>query len=398
MKSVKTILLFVALVILNTRCGTVIKKSDESGEVSRKFDDKMSATESWQDHMHTLEKNLVDIYPLALDPIEFDSQKNEKKIREALKNLNVASTKVNHSPMTVMNDPTLAFISFDFRQQLSNVDHAFSLGKKDYARFELLKMTQFCIECHTQSNKGPNFGFSQFSKKIEALPAITQAEVYIATRRFEEALKSYKEFFNQKEISWDAQFKTELAIHNALSILIRYKRDPVGAKEFLEKVEKVNFVPLYLKSMIPVWQADIKKWSSEAKSMKSSLAIVKVWIDRSNARMFEYGRLGSEVWNQLSISYLHEFLDNTRFKPYKADVLWLLGASYINGLNSYQSSLGEKYLEVCIRTFPNSFSAHRCYFKLEEYVYDTNSGSAGTFLSIEDQRRLRELKALSDPK
>lgn len=114
--------------------------------------------------------------------------------------------------------------------------------------------------------------------------------------------------------------------------------------------------------------------------------------------MFEYGRLGSEVWNQLAISYLHEFLESTRFKPYKADVLWLLGASYINGLNSYQSSLGEKYLEVCIRTFPNSFSAHRCYFKLEEYVYDTNTGTAGTFLSIEDERRLKELKALSEPK
>lgn len=80
MKSIKTILLFVALAIFSTRCGTVIKKSDESGEVSKKFDDKMNASESWQDHMHALEKNLVDLYPLVLDPIEFNNQKNEKKM------------------------------------------------------------------------------------------------------------------------------------------------------------------------------------------------------------------------------------------------------------------------------------------------------------------------------
>jgi hypothetical protein len=398
MKPIQVIFLLATILFLGARCGSVITKPDESGEVSKKFDDKMNASESWQNQMQSLEKSLVEIYPLVVDPIDFEAQKNEKKIIDSLKRLNTVSAKVNHSPMTAMNDPTLAFISFDFHEQVNNVDRAFSMGKKDYARFELLKLTQFCIECHTQSNKGPNFGYSQFAKKIEGLPAINQAEIYIATRRFDEALKSYMDFFNQTEISWDAQFKSEQAVHNALSILIRFKRDPEATRAFLEKIEKVKFVPLYLKAMVPVWKADIKKWSSEAKSMKPSISIVKMWIDRSNSRMFDYGRLGSEVWNQLSISYLHEFLENTRFKPYKADVLWLLGASYINGLNSYQSSLGEKYLEVCIRAFPNSFSAHRCYFKLEEYVYDTNSGSAGTFLSIEEDRRLKELKALSEPK
>lgn len=396
---IRSLIVLIAGIFLNIGCESVIKKENENlTETSQRFDDKMNAAVSWQDQMHILEKNLVEIYPFVVNPKQFEDQKNEKTIRETLTRLKTAAVKVNHSPMTVMNDPTLAFISFDFRQQLGNVDHAFSAGKKDYARFELLKMTQYCVECHTQTNKGPNFGHSQFANKIENLPPIVQAEMYVATRRFDEALKSYLEFFNQTDVTWESQFKSEQAIHNALSILIRYKRDVVATQSFLEKIEKVSFVPLYLKAMVPSWKGDVKKWSAETKAAKPTLALVKMWIERSNTQIFEHGRLGSEIWNQLSISYLHEFLDNTRFKQHKADILWLLGASYINGLNSYQSSLGEKYLEVCIRTFPNSFSAHRCYFKLEEYVYDTNSGSAGTFLSVEDERRLKELKNLSEPK
>lgn len=395
---IKSVLLIAVIAILNVHCESQSKKDFNTTETSKKFDDKMNAAVNWQDQMQTLEKNLVTLYPLALDSKEFSNVKNETTIKDSLKKIAAASSKVNHSPMTVMNDPTLAFISFDFKQQISNVENAFINGKKDFARFELLKMTQFCVECHTQTNKGPSFGYSQFAKKIEALPPVTQAEVYVATRRFDDALKSYEAFFKQTDVDWDAQLRAEMATHNAMSILIRYKRDPAATLAFLEKVEKATFVPVYLKQLIPIWRSDIQKWTKESKASKPSLAIVKMWIERSNSRVFEYGRLGSEVWNQLAISYLHEFLDNIKFKQHKADVLWMLGTSYINGLNSYQSSLGEKYLEVCIRTFPNSFSAHRCYFKLEEYVYDTNSGSAGTFLSIEDDRRLKELKKMSEPK
>lgn len=394
----KRVVLMVSIAILNFHCESPLKKESASTEISKKFDDKMNAAVNWQDQMQILEKNLVTLYPLALDPSEFSSSKNALVINEALKRLSLASAKVNHSPMTVMNDPTLAFISFDFKQQISSIESAFNSGKKDYARFEFLKVTQYCVECHTQSNKGPNFGFSQFSRKIEALPAVTQADVYLATRRFDEALKSYKEFFKQTDVTWDAQVKAEMATHNAMSILIRYKRDPAATLAFLDVVEKASFVPVYLKQLVPAWRSDTQKWKKEVKSTKPSLAIVKMWIERSNSRVFEHGRMGSEVWNQLSISYLHEFLEDIKFKQHKADVLWMLGTSYINGVNPYQSSLGEKYLEVCIRTFPNSFSAHRCYFKLEEYVYDTNSGSAGTFLSVEDDRRLKELKKMSEPK
>lgn len=380
--------------VLLNGCGSSSTKNTTAYE----FSDQMNAPQNWQMQMQALEKTMVELYPYALDPSEFDNKKNEKYIRDSLQRLSATAKNVNHSPMTTMNDPTLSFISFDFRQQMGDIERAFADNKKSYARFELLKATQYCVECHTQSNKGPSFGHSQFQAKVKSLPLLDQAEMFVATRRFDEALKIYIDFFKQTNVSWDEQFKSERAIHNALSILIRYKRDPQAALKFLEQLEKASFLPLYLKNMVLVWKGDVQTWSKEMKSQKATLTHVKVWIERSNARTFEYGKLGSEIWNQLSVSYLHEFLDNTKFEKLKADILWMLGTSYINGLNPYQSQLGEKYLEACIRTFPNSVHANRCYSKLEGYVYDTNTGSAGTFMSIEEERRLKELKKMAEPK
>lgn len=359
------------------------------------FEDKMNSNQNWQNHMQLLEKTMMDVYPLAIEPMEFEAKKNEVRIVEGLRKLSQISKKVNHSPMTQLNDPTLSFISFDFSEQMSNAARAFEAGKKDYARFEMLKTTQYCVECHTQSNKGPNFGFSQFAEKIQRLPVLDQAEMYSASRRFDEAIGLYKKFFEQNDVGWDGQFRAESAAHNALSILIRYQRNPEKSNDFLSHVLKSSFIPMYLKNMITLWIGDIKVWQKETKSQKPTLTMVKVWIERSNSRTFEYGKLGSEVWNQLAITYLHEFLDDTKLQKIKADVLWLLGSSYINGTNYYQSRLGQKYLEACIRTYPNSPHAQRCYSKYEEFVFDSNTGSAGTFMSIEDDLKLKELKKLA---
>lgn len=366
--------------------------------VSNDFNNKMNSSANWQANMQMLEKVLLEVYPISLSVSEFGNKKNETMILDSLTRLSEISKKVSHSPMTVLNDPTLGLISFDFSEQMHDIKTAFEMNKKDYARFELLKTTQYCVECHTQSNKGPNFSYSQFTEKIKTLPILDQAELYTATRRFDEAISCYQRFFAQDEVSWDSQFKSELAIHNALSVLIRHKRDPKLTLEFLDQVQKAKFIPVYLKNIISVWKSDVKIWQKEAKSKTVTLTNIKVWTERSNSRSFEYGKLGSEIWTQLSISYLHEFLENIKFAKVKADVLWMLGTSYINGLNSYQGQLGEKYLEACIRTFPNSSYSNRCYSKLEEYVYDMNTGSVGTFLSVEQDQKLKSLKKMAEPK
>lgn len=389
------ILTLLTPILLIASCTNLQKDSPIHSEGVNTFEDKMNAPLVWQNNMQKMEKTIVELYPYLLSPKEFESKKNDSKITGMLSTLESSARNVNHSPMTNMNDPTLAFISFDFHEQVNDTLQAFKENKKDYARFELLKTTQFCIECHTKTKKGPSFSFSQFSKSVQNLDSLEQAEIFTATRRFDEALKNYRDFFKKEEASWDTQFKAQNALHNALSILIRYKRDPKATLEFLKEVEKSSFLQVYLRNIVLVWKEDIKIWEKETKNTNVSLTHAKLWIERANSRTFEYGTNGAEIWTQLSISYLHDFLTDARFEKTKSDILWMLGSSYINSSTFFQADLGEKYLESCITTFPHSFQSQRCYYKLESHIYENYSGSAGTFLPVEILMKLKKLNELA---
>lgn len=369
------------------------KKTDEHVKIDYSKAD-TQIPETWPEQMKALENSLIELYPLVLSPQDFGKKDNQNKILFHLERLNIISKKVNHSPMSQMNDPSLAYISFDFKEQVELSKNSFESGNKDFARFELLKTTNFCIECHTQSNKGPNFSAFKIKENFAKLAILDQAEILTATRKFDEALAKYKEFFELKEVTWDYQFRAESALHNSLSILVRYKRDAKKTNEFLLQAAKSQFLPLYLKNIIQVWLEDIHTWSL-AKDKKVSLTTLKIWIERTISRRFDYGSLGGEIWNQLAISYLHEMLESKLDSKPQAEVFWYLGSSYINSLTHFQTSLGEKYLEACIKTVPHSSQAKKCYAKMEEYLFDMYSGSAGTFMPLTEDMKLKELKKIA---
>lgn len=392
----KTSIFLILALFATNACQTSKEKETLSAETSAsKIQQVKEIPAAWQDQMKLLDSSLTDIYPLILSPQDFQRKDNQEFILSRLEVISEISKKVNHSPMSQMSDPSLNFISFDFRDQAELAKNSFEAGNKDFARFELLKTTQFCIECHTQSNRGPSFQSAKATARFEKLNLLDQAEMLTATRKFDEALLKYKQFFGLKETSWDYQFRAESAVHNSLSILIRFKRDAKQTKEFLNLVKQSVFIPVYLKNIIQVWEEDVHTWSlAFSKNQKPSLAQIKVWMERVSSRTFDYGSLGGEIWSQLSISYLHEILD-TIDQQNKTEIFWLLGSAYVNSMMHYQTSLGQKYLQSCIRSASHTPLAKKCYGKLEEYVFDMYSGSAGTFMPLNEEIQLKDLKKLA---
>lgn len=377
------------IILLMTSCSESSKKQnlDASPEAVK------PGGTTWKSQMKSLEASLNELYPLAFDAKKFNAPENEAKIEKNLTRLRDLAREVNHSPMTQMSDPSLQFISIDFKEQLDLTWASFVDKKKEFARFNVLHLSSYCIECHTRNSYGPSFGYEKLSSQLQSLSVLERAEYLTATRHFDEALKLYNEYFKESKNSYNDFFKAEKAAQEALAITVRFQKNKDNAEKFVKSIQSAQNLPLYLKRSLDLWLKDIESWKKEKKSMLSPLAIRKR-LDQANVRRFEGGTLASEVLVLRSLSDLHDLL----LKPLKpeelSEVLYLLGLAYSQTEGSLFLSLDEKYFETCIRRNPKSPWAKKCFEKLEENLVMDYSGSAGVFIPVEVKNRLEELRKL----
>lgn len=351
--------------------------------------------------MQVLSENLSQLLPLAFSPQEFNDKKNEAVIAEKLLSLEETAKSIKHSPMQTMTDPSLNFISYDFREQVRHVRESFSEGKKDYARYELIKTSNFCIECHTRTSSGPTFTDDNFNNRILKLNPLNRAEYFTATRNFDKALGIYLDYFKEPLSGKNTVLQTEKAALQALVITVRFQNSWKKSLQLAQAIQKSPHAPYYLKLSATSWQKDIEQWkkdeaapSKKKSSKKLDLKKAKHWLEISQTRRFEQGALGGEVFALRTISRLNAELPTIKSPEARAETFYLLGQSYLASVYSEHTNVGEKYLESCIRSYPKTPWAKRCYQKYEEVIYSSYTGSAGTFLPLTEETKLHELFSL----
>ncbi len=354
--------------------------------------------QSWNQQMRNLGTDLSDLLPVAFDAEAFRDKANEPMIREKLRALDENAKAIQHSPMQTIVDPSVNFLSYDFHDQVKRVRESFAEGKKDYARYELISTSHFCIECHTRNATGPAFGAEKFNSGLMKLNPLDRAEYFTATRHFDNALDIYLDFFKGGLPKGNTALQSEKAALQALVITVRYQGDAQKAAKLTDAVQKSAHTPYYLKLAASAWDADIQAWIKEnaakKKGAKFDLKAPKSWIEKSQTRRFEKGALGGEVLALRSISSLNSALPTIQGKELRAEAFYLLGQSYLASVFSEHTNVGEKYLESCIRTFPKTPWAKKCYQKYEEVVYSNYTGSAGTFMPADEEIRLQDLYKL----
>ncbi len=390
----KSQFLFSALVLVFvtiTSCSQEPKKEDAIVQI----DPAKPGSTNWKTQMKSLESALNELYPLAFDARKFSAPENEQKIQKSLTQLRDLARDVNHSPMTQMSDPSLQFISIDFKEQMDLTWSSFVDKKKEFARFNVLHLSSYCIECHTRNSNGPSFGYEKLSQQLQTLSVLERAEYLTAVRRFDEALSLYNEYFKDSKNSYNDFFKGEKAAQEALSITIRFQKNKENTEKLIKSMQSAKNLPLYLKRSLDLWMKDLESWKKEKKANLNP-TVIRKRLDQANVRRFEGGGLASEVLVLRSLSDLHELL----LKPLKpnemSEVLYLLGLAYSQTENSLFLSLDEKYFETCIRRHPQSPWAKKCFEKLEENLAMEYSGSAGVFIPVEVKKRLEDLRKIGN--
>ena len=94
-------------------------------------------------------------------------------------------------------------------------------------------------------------------------------------------------------------------------------------------------------------------------------------------------------------SLLHEALKKTTSDRQRSNIYYSLGTSYDVLTELGLWDLPDVYFEACIRSWPQSKTARKCYRSFERNIILGFSGSAGIFIPKDERARLAELKQLA---
>lgn len=392
--------LFVLLPILGsfflTACDPSLEKKSNN--------DKATSDSAFTSNMQGLKNNISHLLPIVINQKQFNSPENQKTISEEIKNLLQISKQVVHTKTIQQTDPSLRFISTAFTDDLKRAQEGFESGQKEFARYTLMNVTAYCIECHTRTSSGPAFSSPQLERALSDLRKIEKAEYFLATRQFDQALAEFEASIQENLKEKGNLFELDRAVRYALAITIRFQKNADKSKKIVQLIKGSDRAPYFLKQSAMAWDQAIQKWQKEKPAkvnlktvagVTDAIKAVQKMVDEARQSQFGIADRGGDVYYLRALSDLHLILTAELNKEQLGQALFLTATSYeaIRDLSLW--SLHESYYESCIRQVPHTKWATKCYQNLEESVYFGFSGSGGVQIPLDIQMKLTELHQLA---
>lgn len=356
-----------------------------------------STKPDWSNKMQDLSQALNKLLPLVSDTKAFNNPSNEVAIRDAASRLK----KLSHQVRAIEKpsaDPAFDSIARMLDEDLARAVSALATGNRDYARLTIRESIGYCIQCHTQTASGPNFPKLELSFDASSLSPLGRGDFYAATRQFDRALASYQEGVKDAAYAKRDIFGWERAVKSALAIAVRFKQSPQESQKIARAVLNNKSAPESLKSAAQSWMGSIADWSKQLSNKKPepTLTIAQKLIDQADAK--QDVSAPQDVPYLRASAILHQWLSENPAKPGQSNIerakaLWLAGraAEASRELNFW--TLHERYYELCIDDAPKTETAKACFSLLSDSVVTGYTGSSGTNLPAEEERRLARLKA-----
>lgn len=351
--------------------------------------------------MQTMQAYLQRLLPYLVDRQAFEAQQNDARLKQDISNLNEVAKIVSHAEFKVQTDPSYGFLSEGFREEIKGSLDAFKQGKKEYARYNLLNVTSYCIECHTRTASGPEFKNPDLSNSLKRLPALERGEYLLSVRQFDAALEDFMRVLTlQNEQKFDF-YEYDRALRYALAITVKFQRDPVKTEKLINQISASPKVPYFLKQAANSWRGSIQAWKKERPLKKPTvqerLALAESLIERGRKAQQGTADRNGDIDILRGLSELHQVLWQKLSKEQMGKVLYLTGVAYQSVRDMALWNLHENYFETCIRRVPHSTWAQACYKSLEESVFMGYTGTSGTSIPYDVQTRLAALEKLAQP-
>lgn len=351
----------------------------------------------WSEKMQALSKTLSDLLPLVSSRSKFNDEKNQTRIQEDTKRLGALTHSLG-TGTTPSSDPSLRMMTGLFEEDIQRAIESLNSGNREYARSILKDTTAYCIQCHTQTNNGPDFPRLNLDINTTELNPLERAEFYAATRQFDNALETYTEVLNSEALAKADPFAWEQAARTALAIVVRVKKDPKATRELIDRIEKNPALPGSTKKSLTSWKKSVNEWAKEKKiatsTPESRLKLAESLITRAQKRQeFPLDHTQDILYFRGS-SILHDLLaEHTQSDALTAHALYLAGLASEATRDMSFWTLHETYYEMCIRAQPHTKQAEQCYDRLKDSVVLGYSGSGGVRIPPEVAKRLEHYQS-----
>lgn len=335
--------------------------------------------------MQNLKKSLETLEPFIFDKKRFNDPKSKSFLATEIHKLANESSEVKHSPNILSKDPTVRFVAVQFAEELQRADENFSTGWQEYSRSQLVNVTSYCIECHTRLKDGPEFNSRKSSDSyMKKLAVQDRIELMIAFRQYDPALSLVLETLKSIHPLSPVDIDAEQIARLGLLIAVQYKQDITNAMRLSVIVEKNKSFPVFLQEKSKEWKSSLAQWNP-TENLQSLPAIKKIIHQRK-----------SEIEDMRSIAALLRYLTTDLSDDELGEALLLTGESY-ESLNKISLvTLHENYYESCVRRVPHTKWGKLCFNKLNESVTFGYTGSSGTHIPVEIQKRMQNLKKLTE--
>lgn len=358
-----------------------------------------SNSQKTQVQMDKIFAALTSVLPLSLNGEEYEKPANRKRIEQSLKSLSDEAAKLQAH--AAGQDRTFAFISSSLAKDAQDIYRWYSRGSYGESRYLLHNLTENCIACHSRLPSGKMFpAAAGFFKdiNISSLPLVEQAQLQMATRQFDAAMKSYESIFKSPEIHTSEIIMMDGFV-DYLKLSIRVKKDLKRPVPVLGGMLKRADLPRFVSLQISQWIRSLDRLAKVSVKSGSELTVARGIISRAQ-KSSEYPMDRSQLVDFIFASRLLNTYVQEKDVPGKKSRLDLAEAYYLLGLTesligrSYWLSQTDFYLETAVRSAPKSRFAEKAYALLEEQVLVEYSGSGGTDIPADMQKTLDELWGL----
>lgn len=340
---------------------------------------------------------LIAVQPYLASPAAFADPANAPAIAS---DLGALEGPAHRFKMPGKQDQTLETLAALFGAEVTRARDEFKAGRPEATRARLQGLTALCFACHGRERSAKDFADAGKTVERLGLPLLRQAEFYATTRQFDRALDAWAQGLVTAPKTEAEVFDQAAAVRQQIGVLVRVKDDRVGTVSAIARQLARRGVPMFLRPAYVRWLEDAKAW--EGDPFDAMIATSEALVAKARFLLEQAGLTKTAAPDEdrlipalRAAGYLHAAIAREPEAPWRGEALFLLAIATATTSEPALWELDGLYLEACVRTKPHSDDARACVARYGERLRLGWTGSGGTRIPPDLQRRQAELTELA---